>query len=510
MNTGLIITVILIALTVIALIIAVWKGLTRGIVKSSVRLGSILLTAIAAVILTAIFVPKIGDLLLAQAENSASDFVEFISADTQNAAQLRSVIYAFVSPFVFFAAFIPSLIVFTVIYAIVSKIALKNLTIDNGAAQKAVGILLNIVAEFIIVSCMLFPTTYYTPIAHEAISYIVTENEKTDDALLPLPESAFEPILSATEEASKNPLSIAYSLPGKLVANFTTKISVSECGNITLKQLITSLLPVYGELNAANSDSLTPANCYNMATILDENDKTDKLVGDALTEIFGAWQKGEEIIGMPPPEFGDEHLTESVYGALANGKNASEKLRSAGHLISLTTILDSNSDKSDIKDALLLLIDHLTPESAQTLKNVLTKEVIASVGDMGIEHAEAYKTTVSSIVDELLKIKGDSEKTAEAIQAILEDEAEYISHLLDVINNPEDTNADTIIRSISESPVLQATLNDVTNNGSTRDPLGIADSISDDTAEEIYAALATYGIEENSDLYNQVMAFIGR
>lgn len=509
MNTGLVLSIIIIALTVIALVIAVWKGLTRGIVKSSIRLASILLTTVAAVVLTVLLTPVISDAILRAAENQSavSSFVEFISAGTETAAQLRSVVYAAVAPLVFLAAFLVSLIIFSIIYTVIASVALKKQDGKNGAPQKITGIILNIATAFIILSCVLFPVTYYAPIANEAVSYITEKNETAEESLIPLPESYADKIISATEGVTKNPLAVAYSLPGKLIANFTTRVSLPDDESITLEQLIEYLLPVYGELSSTDLDSLKAEDCYRLANALDEDTGADKLIGAILSEMFGAWKNGDDFMGMSPIEIGNETVTSAFYNAFT-GEKVSEELRAAGNLISLAAILDDET--SDTKGEITQLVENLTNESAETVKETLTKDVIASIGNISDEHAEGYSNTISSVLDELLKIKNDGTKTEEEKKAILDKETEHVSNMFEVIKDTEKADADKIIGSIADSSVLQETLNKATDGGKIKDPLGIADSLSDKAIEDVYSALEKYGIAENSDLYNQVMAFIGK
>lgn len=143
--------------------------------------------------------------MAAENQSAVSSFVEFISAGTETAGSASQRGLRGCCSTRIFSRVLVSLIIFSIIYTVIASVALKKQDGKNGAPQKITGIILNIATAFIILSCVLFPVTYYAPIANEAVSYITEKNETAEESLIPLPESYADKIISATEGVTKIP-----------------------------------------------------------------------------------------------------------------------------------------------------------------------------------------------------------------------------------------------------------------------------------------------------------------
>lgn len=535
MNFSATITFIFVFITLIALIPVVILGLKRNLLQAGVKLAFVLVGIVVAGLFTYYFAPVILVAVLGSIEKAAS-FFEYIASGSAAAQDLTKLLSALFCPLLFLAFFIVIEILFTIGYAVLSKLLLsrklQNVKGGARAGMRAGGIILSFIAGFLIVSSLTLPLSYYGSVIGKSADIVSGESAK-------------KIVKEASDDLTENVFHKVYYSVGRITAKNITSIKSRSGYRTTADEVLESV----SALAAMNFEEITATQCYRFAGTIERNAFTDELIGGILSDAAGDWKDGEAFFGIEPVEIVNESVTSSVYDIFIENTLASVEFYGVGNVLSVQTALSSDAvtkvivnEKGEEEEILVETSEHIyelannvTAESASVAKRILAADVIESMNVVDSQNAQSYSDAVSHILDGLVSVRDDAALTEEERDAALIRESEKIAVLSDVssgiktiVSKDEIGSADApegaipvsvLVEAISASPILQKTTIAITHSTNesgesvlVTNPLGIADRFDEKIVQEMKDCLEDYGItkEGTPELYDSILAMLSQ
>lgn len=271
------------------------------------------------------------------------------------------------------------------------------------------------------------------------------------------------------------------------------------------------------DITGIDYDNLTSQTFYDLANSIQDNPLVDEVAGQVVSEAATAWKNGDDFYGMQDPMAGSD-IADSLYNALINksGENspASVKFKGAGNAVDIANIVlgvniigssSGDGEKTETIEQVKTLVDNITEESAEVVKESLTDEVISSITEnMGEDStiksdeqsSAAISTAVSTLVDGLVGLNNE-DTPAETVEY----EQNAVAEMFDAINNADTIDEDSAA-SLAESVKDSVIVNDTVSSLIIEDDDGnkssaIAVEVSEETQEILVNALTDAEVEDS-------------
>ncbi len=533
MNFSSAITFIFVFITLIALIPVVIFGCKRNLLQAGVKLAFVFVGIVVAGLVTYCFAPVLFVAVFGSIETE-TPFFEYLAGGSVGAQDLAKLLSALCCPLLFLTFFIVVEILFTIGYAVLSKLLLsrKLQNVKRGGARagmRAGSMILSFLAGFLIVSSLTLPLSYYGSVIGENAEIVSNESV----------------IKQASDSLTENVFHKAYYSVGQITAKGVTSIK-SRSG---YKTTAGEALEEFSAFAAMNFEDLTATQCYRFAAEVERNPFVDEMIGGILSDAAGDWKNGEEFIGTESVEIVNESVTNSVYDIFIENTLASVEFYGVGNVLSVQTafssdpvtkvIVDENGEEKEVlvetSEQLYELAQNITAESASIAKQILAADVIESMDVAASQNAQSYSDAVSYILDGLVAVRDDATLTEEERDAALIRETEKIAVLFDVSSGnktivskdeigtaaaPEGAiPVSVLVEAISASSILRETTiaiahstNEFGESVVVTNPLGLADEFDEKIVREMKDCLGDYGItqEGTPELYESILAVLSR
>jgi hypothetical protein len=306
-----------------------------------------------------------------------------------------------------------------------------------------------------------------------------------------------------------NPLMKVYGTVGNVVSQNVSTVKTTDGTSIKVSEVIEGVYPVVSaiqEMATNGTDSLSSQDIYNIAQKIADNKFADELLGGILSDAATKWSNNETFLGIDPLNLQSEALSNGIFNALKDNKNASDAFKAVGHVYSVAQVMQvmttTGSSTQDAKTIMTNLMDNLTDESIAIVQNVVSEAVISELGSYTDNMSDTQKEKISSVVGNLLNNLKD------VSEADRESEAAAVSTVFNAINDVGNLTQETateVVSVIKGSTVLTNTLADFVDGNPN--PMNV--TTTEDTKEQITQALKAVDVSESDELYSIVMAFFG-
>jgi len=224
----------------------------------------------------------------------------------------------------------------------------------------------------------------------------------------------------------------------------------------------------------------------------------DMLLGNFLSDASSSWEDGNLFMGMESPfavamdEY-DDALEKGIYKTLKENDKASVEFRAvADELCLMSAVYCVDISGFDSAHAFELLMKNTTKESAAIAAKYITDDLLISIG-YEEDEVSFYKQVFLSILDGAVSVgeatySGESEK-----EAAISKEANNITTFLMFTKDPDGVKNADLVSAYAGSDIVKRIVEDVTDQGKTNNPAGIASS------------LTTYRYNELKDLFIKEM-----
>ncbi len=420
---GLIISVVLAVITVLALGFGLLFGFKRNGMMTIVRFIflalAIVLAALAATVFAVIVLDKNSEQILAAVSNLVNDDLieslrEYMASGAAAVEDVKKLIVAFAAPVIFSVVFLVADIVFLIIYAIVAACTCSNRHRRNAAQDRgeevkktSVGVRIavvcsNVVMSFLIAICLILPVTYYANLAADVASNSdelmeAVRSQTTDGGASAQSEEndETEELISLLKEVKSNPLMQVYGTLSNAVAMPITTVYGQSLHDMVLS-FIPAVTNVWEEVNKLDTESLS-ADTLDEETVdqietiirtasseLKNVKAIDNFIGNVVCDAASYWEKG------------DPFLTIDIYKLLGDksGETSDGETFKLKPVVKVVCEVLADKEKPLASDKLSLAADIIGP--AGGIMPVITAfsnvESVDDVKDLDVETLEKIYT----------------------------------------------------------------------------------------------------------------------
>ncbi len=449
---------VLVELVAVAVILAVTIGLSfiRGSVKSKVRLGLVLFSAITAFV-TAMLIKssKTADMLLAKlgginiGEMTLSEILEQMAEYSPSLEKLIfGSVTALVSPLVFLAVFLAMLIVTWLIFFVVTLVLfpLFKKWEDGARLPKIQAMVVGVLQGVLILFFVISPVAYYANVCEQAIPAIkesgVLENIAADNGI-------------SVEEIEKNlgtssdsvMIDVVGTCGGKAFSGMLSDFSfVSASGEkvkvnfgneiVPIVDLTTNVMSLTGtpieEFSQEQADAIE-----NIGKKFSESQLVTSISCELVHGVTGAWKAGDSYAMLAKPEMEDpvgpvfDNLVKIFYESSGNSEYLGQDVQDLSKIVSVLVKTEALGSIDDIQQMLTKLVDGgaITDITAILSANPRLRPIIGDITNLSVyiladslnvpkDEVQVYNNMLVNIADKLEDTRGM--EISERIDAINE------------------------------------------------------------------------------------------
>ncbi len=285
--------------------------------------------------------------------------------------------------------------------------------------------------------------------------------------------------------------------PVQLDINSLTKESVYEEGK-RMANILNDFSAFYETVDMNETDNtkfLIKTDVRSLGKALDEMEQS-VLFGDSYTFLLSAILKSEGAaqFAFMTPEFAD---------AMINRKSSMETVLVSRQQIAI--ILSATKGESR-EDAIKYIIANIDSDSAEVIKETLTKDVLTQFG-MNNEQSESMSNTLNSVVDQIAKNEDElseeqlnSEMMAidmivNTVKGATSGEDENLFSQEEGDYSKSDFTADQFVKTVVESNIVTSAIIDSSKDedgNAVEDPYKISSGMSESDKENVTNAIENY------------------
>ena len=276
-------------------IIGALGGFSKGLIRSAVKVVTIILAFVVAFSVTPLVLSKAYELALPTIDDLLAKFGDVFVASPTLKEFFPTLVQALIKPIVFIVVFAVCLLVAGIVRAIVNLLLKPVLPKKKGLIGRLGGLALGLVAGVMVALFFVFPIAGYCTVApsvYTNVSDIVSTEEK--------------PIDPAVEEAIINlPNNKSIKITNDLAGSYFKKLVTYKDGEKEVSALddlvyVTSLVPPalrfvnsVGEIETMDHQAIR-----DVATILGKNDKWRTIATEIVNYASQKWISNESFLGF--------------------------------------------------------------------------------------------------------------------------------------------------------------------------------------------------------------------
>jgi len=367
----------LVVLAIVAL--SVFFAYRRGLLRSALRLGTVVVAAVIALVVSIFLKDTIGNLFSGLLDSVlGGDGVGAITEASPTTADLiKGLPGALAGPFVFLALFIILNSIFLIIYHILKRIPVFKIRLTNKLVDHLLGAAVGVVSSLILVSCFLIPLAGYINVADD----VLTNVEHTD----------------LDEKSAKEIMDIHQNYVNPLADNIAFTASDTLLGAVVFENLFSC--EVQGDtVNLVDEIAYLTKTYTTMTPLIDvrfEFAKFGKEQGDALRKFANDFDKSvlvPHILCEILPEAGHKWNSGEEFGGVSNPVDSSpENLQSLMHnTIGIMETTTNDTLKGDLVTLCELIATMAENGTLASMENASSNEILMTLSDPG---------TVSGLLD---------------------------------------------------------------------------------------------------------------
>ena len=276
-------------------IIGALGGFSKGLIRSAVKVVTIILAFVAAISITPLFLEKSYELALPAIDDMLSQFGEIFTASPTLKEFLPTLAQALIKPIVFIVVFVLCLLVAGIVRAIINAILKAILPKKKGLIGRLGGLALGLVGGVLIALCFVFPVAgYFTavPNIYTNVSDVVSSEEN------PIDPSLEEAIINLPNNKTiKFTNDVTSEYFKKLISYKDGEKDVSALDDLV--QFTSIVPPAMRFLNSVGDiETMDDQAIRDIATILDKNDNLRTISAEIISYASQKWMANESFMGF--------------------------------------------------------------------------------------------------------------------------------------------------------------------------------------------------------------------
>ncbi len=432
-------------------IVGALVGFSKGLIRSVVKVASIILAIVVAFFITPTLLAKAYELVSPQLDGLFISFEELFVASPTLKEHLPTLVMALLSPVVFIAVFAVCLFAVAIVRGILNVI-LKAVLPKPGLITRLCGLALGAVGGVLVALCFVFPITgYFTavPQIYANVSEIISTEEN------PIPENVEQFIfqLPSISNAQKvNDTTKQYF--DKLVSYNNGEEMVSALDDLTT---ITSIIPpaLRFAKSVDNVETMDTQAIKDINAIIGSNKKLRTIVAEILSVASQKWLDDQPFMGFNlkaqlPEEykfaldFVLDDLSQTTEATVVDDLNSLvNTMDTVKHLYAYATLLKSgNATMEQLDEKLTEVLTSLNDDTVDLLHQVVSSDVMEEIG---VQNPELVAELVTDVIDSAVN-NLDESQTAE--------DAAAINSVMHFAANDGSITAKQVVEDIVHSPAI--------------------------------------------------------
>lgn len=465
------------------------SGLSKGLIRTLVKVASIAVAAVVAFTITPTLIDKAYQISLPYLDDLLVNFNELFTASPTLEAYLPTLATSFITPIVFIATFAVCLLAVSIVRAILNLILKAILPKKKGILGRLTGLVAGAVGGALVALCFVFPITgYFTtvPNIYTNIREVISTDENPID---PTVEETIINLPNAPSVKFVNDLTKDYF--DQFVSYDNGEETVSVMDDLTT---ITSVVsPALRFVKSVGDvETMDVQAVRDIVGIIGGNKQLRTIMAEVLSTASQKWLADEAFMGfnlkeMLDPEY--KFALDVVLADLAATTEATvvQDLNSLADTIvtlqriySYANMLQSGTATlAELEQKLTDVLTILDGNTADLLHEFVSADVMESIGVANPELVtNLIVDVVSSVVDH-----GDHEQTAE--------DAAAINSIMHFAMGDSAVTPDQVVDDIAHSGAIIDAIGDAVSQPDFQ-PITVAE----DTRDDIIEALADIEDEE--------------
>lgn len=533
-----IITIIFIIIPSVVILIAILLGIKRNIYQSIAKLVMTILSIIISAVLVKSFTPTVASSVIGAVGSFGGDFIQYFMSFNM-AGDVLKLLSALLMPLVFAVTFILINFVFDLLYIIPGRLlsnkafakrALKanpnpeqNTVLKSHESEmtnaeephedkkkinwskiglRAGSIMCNILAAVLVLAMFALPINAYGRLASSL--------DAAPDIAIEFDGDLEEAVLMVGNIDS-HPTNRFYSVFNGVIVTYFDRFNAGDGSTVVVSDTLFSVISIVDFISGLDLTGLNSDLLLDFANKLEENIFVKNLATELISDLCNAWVRGEAILGISAPELEGDFL-DILLTKLSDCDDITVAIRAMANALRLgqAIIPDNTNESGDTVSMIVEIFTELNADTAGMIKTFVSNEVLTEVAQMPPSMAQNVSGFIDSVLDGIIAVKDDTNLTNEEEKDRLNEEAKAMASVLDMAKSPETIAPEKLVESIVKSSVIANTIQEITDNGSTGDPYGIADALTPEFTEAVSQQLNIQGVEEDSDLYKSIMAMINK
>lgn len=345
----------------------------------------------------------------------------------------------------------------------------------------------SMVSTFLVLALLALPLSYY--------SGAIISLDKT----INIEEGTFSDVVDISDSISSHPTNIIYKPFSGVISGTLDHFKTSRGDRVSAIKSVCDSVSFIEAVSAMDLSTLSAQNCYDLADLIELNPYLNCVTSGLVKDMVQSWKNGEPFMGVEPIVVDSSDAAETIYTALSDTEDVPASLRLVGDMLAISYVMQPGGEER--VDTLYQVLLNSNSSSTVALKNILSSDAILSVLP-----SNAYSVLLDSVLTQIVDIKNDKSISEIETSEILYQEAENLIIVLDTVTNPGIVQPEVLINAVVNSKVLASTVVDITENGTVKDPCGIAANLPQQFTGELSSILVNQGVAEGSDFYNAFMA----
>lgn len=433
-------------------IVGAINGLGKGLVRSGVKVASIVLAIVAAFFITPTVLVKAYEIALPYLDDLLTPLAELFSASPTLTEYLPTLAMGLLSPMVFVAVFAVCLLAVAIIRGIINAILKAILPKKPGILSRLGGLALGAVASAMIALCFVFPVTGYfnaVPTIYTNVQEIVSTEEnpiapEVEEVIINLPNV---PGIKFVNDTTKQYFD-------KLVSYTDGETQVSTLDDLTT---ITSLVPPAMRFAQSVGDvkTMDTQAIREMINIVGDNTKLRTIMAEVVAVASQKWIGNQAFMGINLKAQLDSDSALALDSVLLDLAQTTEStvvddLNNLADTIDVIKLLYTYADLlqsstatiAELEAKLAEVLSALNMDTVGLMHDLISADVMAG---FGVQNPELVADLVANVVESAVN-NTDHEQTAE--------DAAAINSIMHFAANDGSISAQEVVDDIVHSPAI--------------------------------------------------------
>lgn len=444
-------------------IIGALIGFSKGLIRSVIKVASIILAIVAAFAITPLLLNTAYDVASPQIDQFLASFDELLTASPTLKGYLPMLVSSIISPVVFIVAFAVCLLVAAILRKIVMALLSAIIPKHRGFISRVCGLALGAVGGIMIALCFVFPVTgYFTavPTIYTNVKEIVSTDENpisadVEELLLNIDTI---PNVKTVNDATKDYFN-------KLVSYKDGDKSASALDDL---KTITSLVPPVLRFaqSMADVETMEVDAIRDIINTIGDNTKLRTITAEVVSAASQKWRANQPFMGVNIKESLDskyeatlnavlDDLAVTTEATVVNDLNSlADTIVTIQHLYSYVNLLQSGATLDDLNEKLADVLENLNDHTIDLMSSLITTDVL---GQFGIDNQDNAQTVVDLVADVAKNVVNSEESTAE--------DAAAVNSIMQFISGRSEVDAEDVVADVLNSNAVKQAISDAVNVG---------------------------------------------